>query len=218
MERLRGGDGTRWRWGEAKNVHYMRMSQHELQARFKMGTSSSTNGEGAWSGEWDGGLQHWSVWGRCCGGSRKVIHWNWVDLLWHLWHSHLPTYHYRWGDECIGYKSEWKGIALRVHRAGCGWEWGRLWGNTTVIWEMIACPREREREWKESVTDHAHEWTCYLFQNNGRCTICRKNVHYKATSAVIWKKIASPLERAERERQWSCARMNKLCFTAEQLH
>ena len=28
----------------------------------------------------------------------------------------------------------------------------------------------------------------------------RKNVHYRATSAVIWEKLACPSERVERER------------------
>ena len=47
----------------------------------------------------------------------------------------------------------------------------------------------------KSLTQHTQEWTCYLFPNNGRCTLSTENVPNGDTSAVIWEMIACPIER-----------------------
>ena len=47
MEMLRGADEEMLRDGDDMKVHYMRMSPHEVQARWTMWTRSSTEGAGA---------------------------------------------------------------------------------------------------------------------------------------------------------------------------
>ena len=71
------------------------------------------------------------------------------------------------------------------------------------------------RAWKERFTDDAQEWTSKLFPNNGRCTIGRNSVHYRATLQQVER-----MDTIERQyhRQKECTQQSESTIGRKNVH